>query len=260
MAGSPADPGGADHSLGDVVSAVAFSAVSRSLAASLAPLGIPAMVLKGPPLQARLFGSDTSYRSQDVDLLVPRRHGRTVRRLLRGQGWLFSPANGVLWRLDRAAAFARDGVVVDLHWGLHASLLSARRLVPLERAMWEGAPRSSAGWFEPRIEPLVVYLAVHTAGRGFEKPEQVRALAAAVALVRDWGEVEAVARAAGVSGVVRHAVAVSRGDAAPGDAPGLNRRLDRARQRAVSVARTGAASKAVASVVRRLRRGRPSRP
>ena len=232
-----ADPGdGRDPRVADLVSAVAFSAVGRTLARELEPLGIPVLVLKGPPLQRRLFGTDTAYRSADVDLLVHRRDARTVRRFLVRRGWVFSPENGLLWRVDRAAALAKDGVVVDLHWGLHAGTLSARRLAPLERAVWNGAVRSPEGWFEPRLEPLVVYLAVHAAGRRYERAGTLRALRAACDLAGEWSEVEAVARRAGVSNIVSHAVAVSRGEQA-GPPPGVDDPWGRARQRLVSLLR-----------------------
>jgi hypothetical protein len=117
-------------------------AAARSLAVELDRRGIPIMVLKGPPLQRHLFGTDCACRSADIDL-VPARAARGVRRLLRTWGWEFFPENGLLWRFDRAAAFTLEGLTIDLHWGIHAFGLGPRPLASLERALWEGATRAS---------------------------------------------------------------------------------------------------------------------
>jgi hypothetical protein len=76
---------------------------------------------------------------------------------------VFAPNNGRLWRLDGAAAYLRAGVVVDLHWGLHAGLVPARTLRPLAHAMWESASPVTAGLWQPDPETLAAYLIIHTA-------------------------------------------------------------------------------------------------
>src|ERR671929_2255617 len=60
--------------------------------------GIRVLMLKGPDLQRRLYGTPAAYRSGDVDVLVPRRSGRRARRNLARNGWAFSAGNGFLWR------------------------------------------------------------------------------------------------------------------------------------------------------------------
>src|SRR5205085_1368498 len=68
-------------------------------------------------------------------------------------------------RADRPAAFVRDGVQVDVHWGLHVSLVAPGRLRPLNVAMWRGATETDGGWWEPSLSALAAYLALHTADR-----------------------------------------------------------------------------------------------
>jgi hypothetical protein len=200
-----------DPRLYTVAAAVHATAAVRRLAADLGARNVPLMVLRGPPVQLRLLGDDSAYRSADVDLLVPARHRRRVFTLLDEGGWAFAADNGVLWRLDRAAAFTRSGITVDLHWGVHANTVSARRLGRLEKALWANAILTADGWYEPLVEPLLVYLAVHGAASAFHKPESLLLVRAAAELVTDWAAVERLARAAHVSTSVRHALATARG-------------------------------------------------
>lgn len=237
-----------------VTAAAALGSLSaaRRLASDLEGRRTAVMVLKGPPLQRRLFGTDCAYESCDIDLLVRRGTARTVRGLLRSQGWEFLSANGVMWRVDRAAAFTREGVTIDLHWGIHANAISARRLRPLEAALWEGATRAPDGWWEPLPEPLVVYLAVNWAGHSYEGPQRLASVHAAAGLVRDWERVQVVARAARVSAVVDHALFRQLHDDA-GVGPALIERGARdAASRALAWARTRSPA-AVSRLVRDLR-------
>lgn len=200
-----------DPRLYTVAAAVHATAAVRRLAADLGARDVPLMVLRGPPVQLRLFGDDSAYRSADVDVLVPARHRDRVFQLLDGSGWAFSADNGVLWRLDRAAAFTRSGVTVDLHWGVHANTVSARRLGRVEKALWSNAVLTADGWYEPPIESLLVYLAVHGAASEFHKPESLLLVRTAGDLVTDWPAVERLAREAHVWSAVRHALAAARG-------------------------------------------------
>ena len=135
-----------------------------------------------------------------------------ARRALTRSGWRFEPENGVLWRLSRAASFEREGFFLDLHWGLHAGHLPAWSLGSLERRLWQGATAGRGGMLEPDAESLLVYLAVHAVGHGFERPEWGENVHRAAALVSDWDEVRQIARAARVEGAVRAAL---RGDPIP---------------------------------------------
>lgn len=197
-----------------VAAAVQTTAATRRLSTELATVGVPVLVLRGPVVQARLLGSDSTYRSADIDLLIRPEHRRAAFGVLEATGWEFLGDNGVLWRLDRAAAFRKAGVTVDLHWGLHAHTVSARHLRTLEAGLWAGAHLTTDGWHEPGIEPLLVYLAVHGAASSFHKPESLILIEAAARLVSDWARVEALATEAHVLTSVSHALGAARGEAA----------------------------------------------
>ena len=194
--------------LSDLAAAVSSSAAVSWLATRLGRFEIPVMVLKGPPVQRRFFGKENVYRSADVDLLVHPEHAKVARRVLRASGWQFAPHNGVLWRRDRAAAFTRSGITIDLHWGLHAYMVSPRLLRRLEEPLWRGAQRSNDGWLEPEVEPLLVYLSVNAAGKRFGSPAAL-ALIRTVAQKSDWSRVEAIARESRLWGTVQQAVALT---------------------------------------------------
>jgi HemK-like putative methylase len=186
----------------------------RTLARELAEARIAVLLLKGPPLQARLYGTPAAYRSGDVDVLVPRGGAREAMGALQRAGWTFERGNGALWFLSRAATYNRDGLRVDLHWGLHAAHLPAWTLRPLERALWRGATPGPGGLLEPDAESLLVFLAVHVVGHRFERPEWAENVAACARLVTDWANVGRIAREARVEGAVRAAL-----DGHPGRSP-----------------------------------------
>lgn len=204
---------GRDRRLATVAAAVKATGAVRSLAEHLAAQGVRTMILRGPPVQRRLLGSDCVYRSADVDILVDAVHRRTAFDVLTRTGWRFADDNGVLWRIDGAAAFGREGITVDLHWGLHAHSVPARQLRPLERALWTGATRTPDGWYEPRIEPLLVYLAVHGAASGFRKPSALTLIRAADEQATDRRAVDAVAQRTHVRTALDYALRVAGGEA-----------------------------------------------
>src|SRR6266487_3904654 len=104
--------------LGSVALALWAQAQGRALARELTSAGIPVLMLKGPELQARLYGTPAAYQSGDVDVLVPRERADRARRVLEAHGWAFARENGVLWRVADQATYARDGFWLDLHLGL----------------------------------------------------------------------------------------------------------------------------------------------
>ena len=179
---------------------------TRRVVGELANARVPVMLLKGPDLQARLYGTPAAYTSGDVDLLVPRDRSGLARRVLERRGWRFSRGNGVLWQLSRAASFDREGFRVDLHWGLHAAHLPAWSLSSLERRLWRGARPTSGGMLEPDAESLLVFLAVHVVGHRFERPQWSENVHRAANLVDDWDEVWRIARHAHVSVAVQAAL------------------------------------------------------
>ena len=178
----------------------------RRAAAELRSAGVRVLLLKGPDLQVRLYGTPARYPSGDVDVLVPRSQGRLARLALIENGWRFDPSNGALWRLSRAATFEREGFFLDLHWGLHAAHLPGVAFRRLERALWEGARDGVGEWFEPDDVSLAVYLGVHAAGHAFERPEWTENARAAAESVGAPAKVRAVARSVGVESAVRAAL------------------------------------------------------
>jgi Uncharacterised nucleotidyltransferase len=175
---------------------------AREIAREFSRAGIPVMLLKGPDLQVRLYGRPTAYPSSDLDVLVPRGRAAVARRTMARNGWAFERDNGVLWRVSGAAAYVRDGFRVDLHWGLHAAHLPSWSLRPLERRLWEGASPGPGGLLQPDAESLLVFLAVHAAGHGFERAAWTENVHRAAALVTDWQEVRRIARASRVQRAV----------------------------------------------------------
>ena len=62
-------------------------AALRRTAKELSASRIPVLLLKGPDLQMRLYGTPIAYRSGDVDILVPRGDAKRARDLLVKKGW-----------------------------------------------------------------------------------------------------------------------------------------------------------------------------
>ena len=176
---------------------------TRHAAADLGRARIPVLLLKGPDLQDRLYGTPAAYPSGDVDILVPRRLRARARRALVRAGFRFDPSNGVLWRMSAAASYERKGFFLDLHWGLHAGHLPSWCFRSLERDLWANAMPGAHGMLEPDLESLIVFLAVHAAGHRFERGEWSENVRAAAALNPDWRRVGEIARRARAVGAVR---------------------------------------------------------
>jgi hypothetical protein len=189
-----------------VARALHAQSVVLSLARELDWLGIPVLALKGPWLQQRLYGTPAAYPSGDVDLLVPRDRAQQARRAIARAGWRFERENSVLWFLSGAASYARHGVRVDLHWGVHAAHLPSWALRSLEGALWAGARPGAGELLEPDVESLFVFLAVHAVGHAFQRDAWMSNVAACAQLVRDWERVWRIAREACVDGAVAAAL------------------------------------------------------
>ena len=192
--------------LGSVAAALWSQAESRRVAVELSGAGVPALMLKGPDLQQRLYGTPAAYASADVDVLVPRRLAARARAVLARDGWRFEPENGVLWRLSAAATYVRQGFRLDLHWGLHAAHLPAWTLRRLEDRLWSGARVGASGFLEPDPPSLLVFLAVHAEGHRYARAEWGENVGAAAALIDDWQEVKRIARRCRVEGAVLRAL------------------------------------------------------
>jgi len=207
--------GHVDPGLSGVATALWVQGEGRKAAEELRRAGVRVLLLKGPDLQQRLYGTPAAYASGDVDVLIPPRSAARARSALVRAGWVFSPDNGVLWRLSRAAAFDRESFRLDLHWGLHAAHLPAWSLRSLEDRLWRGARPGRSGMLEPDTESLLVFLAVHVVGHGFERSDWGENVHRAAALVEDWAEVWEIAREARVQGAVHAALEDRHGSDAP---------------------------------------------
>jgi hypothetical protein len=205
-----------NRDLGKTANALAQVAAAVSLGTVLDRRGIPLLVLKGPPLQQRLFGAPDVYESVDVDLLVPAARSEEAVAAAQADGWAQLPGeNALLWRLSMAIVLMRGGVTVDLHWGVHAGHLPAISLKPLTDALWERASLRPDGLREPSPESLFVYLAAHAAGHGFDHHHLPETLAASAALVRSWPDVDRLARACRLRRTVARAQEVAAGTDEP---------------------------------------------
>src|SRR3954462_271176 len=88
---TPASPSAARRSpiesVPQAVGALWLQSEGRKIGMELMNGGIPVMVLKGPDLQQRLFGTPAAYVSSDVDMIVRRADARRARRHLTRSGW-----------------------------------------------------------------------------------------------------------------------------------------------------------------------------
>jgi hypothetical protein len=183
----------------DAALALELESLTREVATALWQEGIPVLFLKGPSLQRRLYGTPDAYASGDIDLLVHAADARRARSLLSAGGWRFHEANGVLWRLSAAATFERDGLLIDLHWGLHADVLPSFVFRGLCAELWRGAIPGSSWALEPRPEPLLIFLLVHAMGHDRERPEWWTNVQRCLELPVDLDEAARIAKRAHVS-------------------------------------------------------------
>jgi hypothetical protein len=113
--------------------------------------GDPVLMLKGPELQARLYGTPAAYQSGDVDVwcpanvpIVPGACSRPTAGRSRGR----TASCGASRTRPRTHVTAS----LDLHWGLQVGHLPPGVLAPVERALWEGARPGPSGMLEPDPE------------------------------------------------------------------------------------------------------------
>ena len=168
-------------------------AQGRAVGAILAAEGVRVLVLKGPEMQARIFGTPAAYASSDLDLLVRPRDRRRAHEVLTRAGFTFDHTNSIMWWLSGQAMYERGGFYVDLHWGVKGAHLPAFLFRDLEQQLWLGAKRGPSGMYEPRLEPLLVFLAIHAAGHHFARPEWRAGVQATARLGPDWSEVRRIA-------------------------------------------------------------------
>ena len=151
------------------------------------------MVLRGPELQARLFGNPGLYPSADMDLLIRSTDRARLGRVLEELGFSFHPGNDLWWRASGHVRYVRSGFVVDIHWSLARPAVPGFLLRSLERSLWGGAIAGASGFLEPEIEPLLVMLALDAASAGWDRPGDVATVRAAANQVVHWDRVWRIA-------------------------------------------------------------------
>ena len=151
------------------------------------------MVLKGPELQERLYGTPAAYESSDIDVLVRRRDARTAREVMLGNGWTFEPENGVLWRLSAAASFEREGSE-PISTGVCTRRISLRGRCGRSSAhCGNGRARACLGFCYPTLSrcssssPYTSWVTVRAARVDRERSCRRRRV------VRDWSRVWSIA-------------------------------------------------------------------
>lgn len=209
----------------DTMRAMAHAALLARLLPLLLDDGVPALVLKGLPLSARLYGNGAARGVGDIDLLIDPVHLDRAHAVLLRQG--FSPLSRVgpaeLRPLVKDAVYrADDGTILELHWRLSAN----RHVLPWPFAdLWRARDMVQVfGTPLPALPPLhlTVYLAVHGLHHGWER---LRWLADIALRLNDPGHCRdalALADATGVGAALRQAwwqVAACWGDDWPGPPP-----------------------------------------
>ena len=178
-----------------VVNALWMQGEGRRLATVLRAQRLPTLVLRGPELQLRLLGNPGCYPSADVDLLVRSNNAKRIRGILDHLGFCPHPGNDVAWRASGHVRYVHSGFVVDAHWNLARPSAPGLLLRRLENELWRGAKRGESGLLEPRIEPLVVLLAIDGASARWRRPADFATIEAAAGKVQDWQEVWQIASA-----------------------------------------------------------------
>ena len=135
----------------------------------LASNGIPALVLKGLPLSARLYGTPLARDCIDIDLLVPPDTVAEAARIVSGSGWqLFKPSFRSTPARDRChdrfvkdRVFVGPGGVLELHHRLFSNPFLLR--APFDRLYANAAQVDLSGCRFAALgdDDLLVYLAVH---------------------------------------------------------------------------------------------------
>lgn len=179
------------------------SAESRKVAADLASAGFEVLILRGPPLQERLFGTPAAYMSGDVDVLVNPAERLSILEHLEQEGFRRRRRHTSLDRFALRIMTERRGFTVDLHQGIELSPYPRWSFRILERELWKGAKRGPSEFLEPRPEPLAVFLAAHAAARENSLP--LRRCAIAARSLADPTEMWDLAARCRLTGAVRAA-------------------------------------------------------
>lgn len=109
------------HLVANTVRVRSMLIASCATAAVLEREGIFPIVLKGPPLAARLYGDSAARVSSDLDWFVSGALRHTLHRVMMGEGWTC-----IEGERDGDPCYARHGKWGEIYLEVHSSLLHAR--------------------------------------------------------------------------------------------------------------------------------------
>jgi hypothetical protein len=192
----------------DTMRAMSHAAMLAKLLPVLLADGVPALVLKGLPLAARLYRNGAARGVGDIDLLIDPAHLENAHAVLLRQGFspLFRVAPTELRPLVKDALYrSNDGTLVELHWRLSAN----RHVLSWRFAdLWQERDRVEVfGITLPALPPvhLTVYLAVHGLHHGWERLRWLADIALRLNNPDHCREALDLADAAGVGAALRQA-------------------------------------------------------
>ena len=141
--------------------------------AALEPAGVPFLVLKGPPLAARVYGDGAARIGFDIDVLVRRRDRERAVQALLDAGFRCR-TGAVATQLIKRGHFhlvfdppAKVNAAVELHW----ELVDRANLYRIEEdAVWTNVRTDASCGVPVQVlgrEEELVYLCLHAAKHGF---------------------------------------------------------------------------------------------
>jgi hypothetical protein len=185
----------------------------RSVLRLLREAEIPAVVLKGPVLAARLYGERTVRPSTDLDLLVDPALLDAAGHTLRSLGYVVEGGRGGrFFRNHHHHVHALHPTLpaLELHFDAYRGFGTVLPAAPL---LGRSMPCLLSGWSDARVlapEDEFLYLAVHAASHRFQRLIwllDLKFLALRHPHLR-WDDVAARAKAHGLSAVVSFACAL----------------------------------------------------
>lgn len=141
--------------------------------AALEPAGVPFLVLKGPPLAARVYGDGAARIGFDIDVLVRRRDRERAVQALLDAGFRCR-TGAVATQLIKRGHFhlvfdppAKVNAAVELHW----ELVDRANLYRIEEdAVWTNVRADASCGVPVQVlgrEEELIYLCLHAAKHGF---------------------------------------------------------------------------------------------
>lgn len=109
------------HFVANAARICSMLAASRAGAAALEQEGICPVMLKGPPLAARLYGESAARMCSDLDWFVPASSLDTLHRVMTREGWSL-----IEGEVGGDPCYARHGTRGEIYLEVHSSLLHPR--------------------------------------------------------------------------------------------------------------------------------------